>query len=926
MLRIQPIKDARKAEIYYGQSDAGYYLQPGDERREWIGDGAAKLGLTDQAPQFEQFQRLLNGLDPHTGKQLTAKLIEDRLAGWDISVSCPKGVTTAAERGDTRISDELWAAARETLNEDIQPYVTTRVRKGGKYEDRRTGNLVAFGVEHFETRPTKDDHMPDWQRHLHLVMFNETFDEVEGKWKAVKFRPVMDLKKLFDRQFNQRFSKKMADLGYEIETKWESDGKGGRKYLTWDIKGIPQTVLDKTSRRSQEIAETEKKIVAAIKARDPDAPDELSAVASDKLGGTTRLHKREDLSLADLRAYWNGRITEDEGRQIAGTIKQAMLGRNPVPKPKAAEAVDWAIRHHFERSSVVDHDVLLVTAMERSMGAATPKDIEREAVRQGVLVKDGEATTRQTLAQEDRITGFAREGRGCWKPLSTADAPLDGLSDEQKAAVRHVWRSTDGLMLIRGGAGTGKTTMMTPALARLGAPVALLAPSSDASRGQLRAEGFKDANTVAAFLVNEEMQDGIKNGGIIWVDEAGLLPIKDLEGLCDIAKKKQARIVLQGDPKQHKAVQKHGNMLTVLADYAGLPVAELREIKRQKGDYAKAVAAIRDGDLKQGDAVLRKLGWVVEGQGHDRLVEEYGRAIEETKPDGSKKTVLVIDPTHKDGDALSDKLRELRKDKGLIDRQDKTFTRLVAIDMTDAQKSDADYYGGGEIIQFFRNSGPFKAGQRVKASDMLAQLGKLKAGHFAVFREEELKLAKGDAVRITNNGFDITGKHRIDNGRIDEIKGFTVDGDPILANGWVISKDFGHVKHGLVSTSPAAQSKTYDVVLAAMNRTSGGAMGAEQGYVTVSRGRERGMIFTDLSKDELLDAIRRADKRKSATELMRPKPQAEAKSWDRAWWSYLETMRSTYRRLRASAASRSAALARHVTIQREVSHGRDRAR
>ena len=83
--------------------------------------------------------------------------------------------------------------------------------------------------------------------------------------------------------------------------------------------------------------------------------------------------------------------------------------------------------------------------------------------------------------------------------------------------MRHVWDSTDQVMLIRGGAGTGKTTMMTPALDKLGAPVVLLAPSADASRDQLRKEGFAEADTVAAFLGNEEMQEKVRGGGIIWV-------------------------------------------------------------------------------------------------------------------------------------------------------------------------------------------------------------------------------------------------------------------------------------------------------------------------------------------------------------------------------------------------------------------------
>ena len=68
----------------------------------------------------------------------------------------------------------------------------------------------------------------------------------------------------------------------------------------------------------------------------------------------------------------------------------------------------------------------------------------------------------------------------------------------------------------------------------------------------------------------------------------------------------------------------------------------------------------------------------------------------------------------------------------------------------------------------------------------------------------------------------------------------------------------------------AVQSKTDDIVLTAMNRASLGAIGAEQAYVTASRGRERGMIFTDMTQDELLRAMRKKDIRISATELMRP--------------------------------------------------------
>ena len=184
-------------------------------------------------------------------------------------------------------------------------------------------------------------------------------------------------------------------------------------------------------------------------------------------------------------------------------------------------------------------------------------------------------------------------------------------------------------------------------------------------------------------------------------------------------------------------------------------------------------------------------------------------------------------------------------------------------------------------------------------------LPKVKPKNFAVFGEATVNFAVGDTVRITGNGWDVTKKHRVDNGRIDVISGFTPGGDIVLSNGWVVGKDFGHLKHGLVQTSPATQSKTDDIVLAAMNQSSLGAMSAEQGYVTVSRGRERGMIFTDLPREELLHAIARGDKRLSATELLQrkqttPVPAARVESRMR---QFMEKVRAVYREVQRKAAA-----------------------
>ncbi|MFT3920951.1 MAG: relaxase domain-containing protein [Myxococcales bacterium] len=183
MLRIQPIVNAKQAAQYYSKSDAGYYMADGDLRREWVGRGAELLKLHD-TPDYEQFRRLIQGLDPHSGSQLTAKLIVGRVPAWDINVHCAKGVTLALEQGDLRIQTALWEATKETIA-DLERKATTRVRKGKQQADRITGNLVGYAVEHAETRPSKTDKMPDCHRHIHVVCFNLTWDkkreQMEGR-------------------------------------------------------------------------------------------------------------------------------------------------------------------------------------------------------------------------------------------------------------------------------------------------------------------------------------------------------------------------------------------------------------------------------------------------------------------------------------------------------------------------------------------------------------------------------------------------------------------------------------------------------------------------------------------------------------------------------------------------------------------------
>ncbi|MDY3551451.1 MobF family relaxase [Gemmata sp. JC717] len=875
MIRMRAISDANAAASYYGKTDGGYYLGASDLRREVGGKGSTLLGL-GLVLDPEQFKRLLQGLHPETGGQLTAKLIDGRLAGWDITASVPKGVTVALERGDTRIHDAIWEAGRETMA-DIEGMIATRKRKGGAQEDRVTGNLMWFGFEHPETRPAKSDGMPDPDRHIHFVVPNLTYDPVEKEWKAIKFRPVMELRKYFDRAFDARLAKKLADLGYGIETRYKSDG-AGKRFYSWDIKDMPRSVVEKFSRRAGEVEALAEKLG-------------ITGPGKDKLGATSRQFKRDDMTLADYRRYWDSRVTADEARAVAEVIQKAMLGQNPPQQGSVREAVEYSLSHNFERQSVVRQEQVAITALERGMGVVRPEDVMPEAKRQGLLVKAGEATTKAVLAEEQKVIDFARDGRGTCRAMGgegrswsetapRGSNPISGVSERDKRAtalaepqpkslspeqavmVNHVLTSPDRVMLVIGDAGTGKTFAVRQAFDRINRPVDIIAPSADASRGVLRREGFKNADTVTAFLGDRDRQAAIKNG-VIWVDEAGMLPVRDLSRLVDVAKQQNARLVLQGDPKQHRAVARDGNMMRVLESHAGLPVARLKDIRRQRGQYKQAVAALAAGNIKDGFDAINDLGWVRQTPVFDHnqpLVDDYLAALD------AKKEVAAIAPTHIEADEVTAAIRAGLKARGELG-EERTVQTLRPLHLTDAEKGDLERYTGNEVLQFHRLGGTFKPGDRIAIADLKKTDRLGKPSTFAVYAPGEISLAAGDRIRITANGWTADRKHRLDNGSQYQVAGFEKDGKIRFTNGWFIAPDFRHLTHGYVTTSHASQGKTVDRVLIAMGHESLPAINREQFYVSVSRGRESATVYTGVAPIILRDQILRADTRKGATEV-----------------------------------------------------------
>ena len=277
MLRIHVSTSAGHAKSYFATPD--YYLEGQELPGFWHGKGAERLGLSGTV-QSRDWEALCDNLDPNSGEKLTVRQKENRRVGYDCTFSAPKSVSLLyGLTGDERLLSAFRKSVAETMA-DIEAEMKTRVRVGGKNEDRTTGNLVWAEWVHFTSRPV--DGVPDPQLHCHAFAFNTTYDDIENRWKAGQFGDAKRDAPYFQACFDVRLSRKLADLG--LETTRSREG--------WQLAGVTPETVARFSRRTAEIEELARK-------KGITDPEQIA-----ELGARTRDRKRKELTLPDLRQEW----------------------------------------------------------------------------------------------------------------------------------------------------------------------------------------------------------------------------------------------------------------------------------------------------------------------------------------------------------------------------------------------------------------------------------------------------------------------------------------------------------------------------------------------------------------------------------------------------------------------------------------------
>jgi conjugative relaxase-like TrwC/TraI family protein len=897
MLRIHEVTSASHAKAYYAASD--YYTEGQEVAGEFMGKLAAKLGLSGTVDKAS-FDALCDNLNPKTGKPLTPRTNDERRVGKDFVFSGPKSfsIVEALASEDERqcLLGAFNDAITETLVKDIEPDVQTRVRADGADEDRTTGNLLAACFDHSTARPVGDA-APDPHRHKHVLVFNATYDPVEQRIKAGQFGNIKRDAEYYTAAFYSRLAGKLEVMGYAI------DRRGGK---AWEIAGVPQSVIDKFSKRTEEVeAEHADRLL-----NDPD----YKPGNKHELGAKTRSKKQKELTPDQLRKEWDGQLTDPE-RDALGAVYRKEIAKGP--EVSQAQAAAFAIAHCSEQQSVVPERELKRVALLHGLGSVSPDQIAGELPRHGVLTAefDGRvmATTKQLQAEEQGIIAFAAGGRGSVRPVGMADGLERGkLNDGQWETVVGLLNSENRVNLFEGPAGAGKSWSLQKfdeGMRLAGKSVTYLATSTDAV-DVLKKEGF-DANTVARFLLDEKMQNAAK-GGYVVVDEASMFGHKDAARFFALADKLDLKVTLVGDPMQHGSVPR-GALMRVLKEYAGLRPFRLTEIMRQENaDYRGAAKKLSEGDTLGGFDALDRLEWVKEmsnpEERYRQIAADYLQALED------KKSVLVVSPTHAEAGKITREIRGVLREAGRLGAEDREFTRLVPVNASEAERGQKTTYRPGDVLQFHQNAKGFRKGERLTITDPGA-VPVAEAAKFSLYRPQAVALASGDKIRFTATVKTCDGKHKLSNGSTQTIAGFTPGGDIQLDNGWVVASDAGHFRSGFVETSFGSQGRTVQRAILAIASDSLPATNQEQMYVSSSRAKERMTLYTD-DKQAVRGAVQRSSQKLAATDLV----VKERKIAD-----HLRQLQARKRRLRLIDRVRAAWHAvqrRHQPERQQVSHAR----
>jgi ATP-dependent exoDNAse (exonuclease V) alpha subunit len=386
------------------------------------------------------------------------------------------------------------------------------------------------------------------------------------------------------------------------------------------------------------------------------------------------------------------------------------------------------------------------------------------------------------------------------------------------------------------------------------------------------AEAFRSAQSLQMFLSSPSLQAAVEPGDLVILDEAGAASVEDVHRLMAFAKLRECRVLFSGDPRQHASVEA-GDALRVLLKRSEIHRSALFEIVRQnpdamEGKYLKAAKLFSQGKTTSAFAKLDEVNAIFEHKGKARE-EAIAEAIVQEMREG--KSVVAVNPSHRENGAVCDAVRQRLKAKGML-QDERTIHAYRSLGWTYAEKRATNKICVGQVIEITR--GPSKG----KAFDVVAvDKGKVTArngeGEERVFDRRnarmidvcerfDLNVAVGDRL-ITRAGVRC-GNGEVINGEKVTVTGFDEAGNVMGAKGKLITTK--NLAHAYAMTSHRSQGDTADTVIFGLDRKSVRWADQKLAYVAGTRGRTRIQIFVE-NKADLTGLQTRPGDRKAASEM-----------------------------------------------------------
>ena len=295
---------------------------------------------------------------------------------------------------------------------------------------------------------------------------------------------------------------------------------------------------------------------------------------------------------ADALARQHFRLAADDERRLAAAVEAVMYEKfdeghtyterqeveaalaRLIGKAQVSSALDSALANHY------------VQVIGSRLHALGPYLIEK-TVADALQVRLGRE---DILASQVEVEAFLNQFEQ--EEAVSVGIPTITLNAAQREAVCLVARCP--LMLITGGAGVGKTTVLKAVetlLERCGQLIYAMALSGRAAKRMAEATHSR-AMTIAGFLRNVAPK-GLPENSVLIVDEASMLDIVLAYRLVS-AIPESCRLILIGDPYQLPPIGP-GLTLQALVSIPTVPQVELTEVRRFGGDIAIGAAAVREG-------------------------------------------------------------------------------------------------------------------------------------------------------------------------------------------------------------------------------------------------------------------------------------------------------------------------------------------